>query len=170
MKYMQKKSLITLAALAVALLVLAGVAVKISGGGLLVDSNGQQVATLTLQCNNCSNDGYAAAGKFNFVDHQTGAKLKGDLKGYVHCTADSDPTSRGYATDCILFCDASFLPGAHLVYGKDDSSGKPLAACIQDNGQGNGPPDQAIVVIPPSGASQDFHRVNTIVKGNFKVH
>lgn len=116
---------------------------------------------MTLQCHNCDNTNYSASGKFNLVDHQTGAHLKGNLRAYVQCTATSNPD------DCKLFCDPSFLPGAHLVYGKDDG-GMPLAVCIKDNGQGN--TDQALVVIPPSGSSQVFRRFKTNVNGNFKVH
>src|SRR5574341_467624 len=114
MKNMKKKILITLSIMAVSLATIAWAkpfwttsanqSVKITGSGLLVDSsNGQQVATLTLQCDNCTNTGYSASGQFNLVDHQTGAHLQGDLRAYVRCTPNSDPTGQDYAVDCKLF-------------------------------------------------------------------
>ena len=178
MKNMKKKILISLSILVVSLAAIAWAkpfkttgasqAVKITGGGMLIDSsNGQRVATLTLQCHNCDSTNNSASGKFNLVDHQTGAHLKGNLAAYVQCTPNSDPNGLDYATDCKLFCNSSYLPDAHLLYGKADT-GAPLAVCIQDNGNGN--TDRATVVIPPSGSSATFRRFDTIVQGNFKVH
>ncbi|MGH9846043.1 MAG: hypothetical protein ACREEM_45660 [Blastocatellia bacterium] len=168
MKNMKKINLISLAVLVLALAAIAWASVKITGGGLLIDSStGQSVATLTLQCHNCNDANNSASGKFNLVDHQTGAHLKGDLKAYVKCAASSNQPGGSVTDDCKLFCNPAFSPGTHLLYGKADS-GMPLAICIQDNGQGN--KDTAVVVIPPSGSSANFRRFKINVNGNFVVH
>jgi hypothetical protein len=161
---MKKIKLISLSALvfSVATVAWAG-SVTLSGGGMIVDPSGTHLATLTLQCDSCTSAGTAASGSFDYVDHQTGAHLHGDLSAHVECA----PGANGdYLNDCTLFCDASLLPGAHLVYG-NDANGGTLAACIKDNGQGNGPPDQAVVVTKPAG--QGFRRISGTVNGNFKV-
>lgn len=138
--------------------------VAITGGGQLVAADGTHLATLTLQCDDCRSDSFAASGHFNYVDHQGGAHLHGDLTAHVAC----DPSGGRYVDDCLLFCDAALLPGAHVVFGTDDDGGT-LAACIKDNGKGHGPPDRAVVVVRPSGAP-GFHRVSARVQGNFVVH
>lgn len=57
--------------------------------------------------------------------------------------------------------------GAHLVFGKTANGGI-LSACIQDNGQGKGPPDRAVVVARPAG--QGFRRIGGAMNGNVTVH
>jgi hypothetical protein len=160
---MKKIKLISLSALvfSVATVAWAG-SVKISGGGMIVGPTGIHLATLTVQCD--TGAGTAASGSFNYVDHQTGAHLDGDLSAHVECNPGANG---GYVDDCVLFCDASLLPGAHLVYG-NDANGGTLAACIKYNGQGNGSPDQAVVVTKLAG--QGFRRISGTVNGNFKVN
>lgn len=43
-----------------------------------------------------------------------------------------------------------------------------LSACIQDNGQGKGPLDRAVVVARPAG--QGFRRIGGAMNGNVTVH
>jgi hypothetical protein len=160
------KKLISLAALVVSLATVGWLGhYEITGGGALVGSDGTHLATLTLDCEDCSSAGTAASGHFNYVAHQGNAHLHGELFAHVAC----DPTDGRYADDCLLFCDASLLPGAHLLYGRDDDGGS-LAACIKDNGQGQAPPDQAVVIVRPSGAGQGFRRISAVVQGNFVLH
>ncbi len=100
---------------------------------------------------------------------RSGEHWKGALTAYVQCTPDSDPDGRAYANDCILFCEASFLPGAHIVFGRDAGGGT-IAACIKDSGQGSAAPDEAVVVVRGNGPAQPFRRSNATVLGNFVVH
>ncbi len=167
---MKNIKLVSLSALVLSLAAIAWVnPVKITGGGMLAEADGTHLATLTLQCKECNNDGYSADGKFNYVDHQTGEHLKGALTAYVQCTTDSDPDGRAYANDCILFCEPSFLPGAHILFGQDEGGGT-IAACIKDSGQGSAAPDEAVVVVRGNGAAQPFRRSHATVLGNFVVH
>jgi hypothetical protein len=146
---------------------------KATGGGSLVDGNGNKIASIGFNVDTCSGGLGNPTGRFNYVDMGLGVKMKGDVFAAAHCVSPEDWEGQWIALDCLV-CSSLLGLDSHLFYVNYHSTSPvypgqgELVVCARDGGEGAGSGNTLFVSVS-SGPFESYQRLGTL-KGNIQSH